>query len=146
VRRLVIGLTAALLIGAVAVPALASKPLLEQDPPVEYGHKITICHATSASVSNPAQWWEIITVDVASSGGNGINKALGHVRHIDEDYAKKNGRLDVIPEFDYGDHHFDGNSNPGSQSEWDEWSKLSEENGEAALACVGEPDGEGGAG
>jgi len=128
----------------VAVPALASKPLPEQSDPIESGHKITICHATSSAATH--QFWEVITVDVASSGGNGINKALGHVRHIDEDYAKKNGRLDVIPEFDYGDHHFDGNSDPGSQIEWDEWSALSEENGEAALACVGEPDGEGGAG
>ena len=78
-RKIGIGLTTAVLIAAFAAPAWASKPL--SAPPnsgnIESGHKITICHATSSS--NPVQYWEIITVDVASSGGR--KKIEGHVGH-----------------------------------------------------------------
>jgi hypothetical protein len=146
VRRIGIGLAAALLIGAIAAPAMASKPL--GSPPnsdnVESGHKITICHATSSS--NPVQFWEVITVDVASSGGR--NKLEGHQGHTED--ANNRGRFDVIPEFTYGPDTYIGNSNPGTGDidedgtpDWEEWQEADPENGASAVLCVGEGGGGG---
>ena len=117
-RKVSIGLAAAVLVVSMATTALASKPLDGQDPPVESGHKITICHATSSS--KPARYWRIISVDVASSGGR--NKLRGHVRHVEN--AKKDGRLDLIPEFTYGGATYAGAGDPGNSEQWDAFLAL----------------------
>ena len=132
-RRLGIGLSVVILAAALTGPALASKPLPGEEPPVDNGHKVTICHATSSS--NPKQFWEAITVDVASSGGR--HKLAGHVGHAED--ANNRGRLDVIPEFTYGGLTFDGNGDPGDWADWDEWA-ADPENEDAALACLGHGD------
>jgi hypothetical protein len=137
VPRIASGLTAAILVAAMAGPTLASKPLPGQQPPVEAGHKVTICHATSSS--HPAQFWEAISVDVASSGGR--HKLAGHVGHTAD--ANNRGRLDVIPAFTYGGIAFAGNGNGGAGDldqdgilDWDAWQAADPSNAEAALACV----------
>jgi hypothetical protein len=139
VRRLGIGLSVIILAAALTGPALASKPLPGQEPPVENGHKVTICHATSSS--NPSQFWEAISVDVASSGGR--HKLAGHVGHAED--ANNRGRLDVIPRFTYDGVTFDGNDDPGigdrdqdGVADWDEWQAADPEFAAAALACVGD--------
>jgi hypothetical protein len=95
VRRIGIGLTAALLGASLAAPAAASKPQ-SPTPGLEGGHRVTICHATSSS--NPDNYWIVITVDIASSGGR--NKFEGHYQHANEP-NKKDGRGDAIPSFAY---------------------------------------------
>jgi hypothetical protein len=136
VRRLGIGLTAALFIAAVAAPALASKPLDGGSDNIVGGHKITICHATSSAATH--QFWEAITVDVASSGG--LKKVQGHVGHTGD--PNNRGRMDVIPSFTYGLDTYSGWSDAGngdldgdSESDWAEWATL---NPEDAAACIGE--------
>jgi hypothetical protein len=124
----------ALLTVALVVPAttaLASKPL-DEAPPVEAGHKITICHATSSGQTR--NYWRIITVDVASSGGR--QKLRGHVRHTE--HAKRAGRLDVIPAFSYGGIGFAGRTDPGNDEHWAMFLALRP----AGLACLGESGGE----
>ena len=95
---------------------------------MEAGHKVTICHATSSS--NPAQYWELITVDVASSGGR--HKLEGHVGHLQK--TRKDGRLDVIPSFTYDGVPFvpDGNG-PGNGDQWADFVALQPE----AADCLG---------
>ena len=128
--RLGIGLTAALLIAGVAAPALATPPT---DPDVVGdGHKVKICHATSSS--HLVQYWEIITVDIASSGG--WNKFQGHLEHIEND--KKLGRTDVIPEFKYGTETFGPYGDSGNLTQWDEWLDATDDEG---LACLGQVGG-----
>jgi hypothetical protein len=83
-----------LLVGALAAPAAASKP--SDSPDLEGGHRVTICHATSSS--NPANFWHVITVDIASSGGR--DKLMGHLEHAREP-NKKDERGDAIPQFSY---------------------------------------------
>jgi hypothetical protein len=95
VRRIRIGLTAAVLVTALAAPAWASKPQ-DGTEGLSGGHKVTICHATSSS--NPDNYWHEITVDIASSGGR--NKLMGHLEHAN-DPNKKDGRGDAIPPFSY---------------------------------------------
>jgi hypothetical protein len=113
VKKIGYGLVSALLVASMATPASASKPLPGQGPPVERGHKVTICHATSSV--NVARYWRIITVDVASSGGR--QKLRGHVRHLEA--AKRGGRLDVIPTFTYGGDTFAPVVNgPGNAEQW----------------------------
>jgi hypothetical protein len=136
-RRIGISLTAVILAAALAWPALASKPLSGQQPPVEGGHKITICHATSSS--HPAQFWEAIRVDVASSGGR--HKLAGHVGHTAD--PNERGRMDAIPAFTYGGVTFVGASDPGigdldqdGMADWAEWQAADPSNAVAALACV----------
>ncbi len=141
VRKIGIGLTAALFIAAVAAPAIASKPLAGGSDNIVGGHKITICHATSSAATH--QFWEVITVDVASSGG--LKKLQGHVGHsafsaLSE--PNNRGRFDVIPSFTYANLSFDGASDAGSgdldgdgADDWDEWADL---NPEDAAACEGE--------
>lgn len=139
-RKIGIGLTAALFMATVAAPAIASKPLDNQASPVESGHKVTICHATSSAATH--QFWEAITVDVATTGGR--NRLNGHVGHTDE--PNNRGRLDVIPGFTYGDYDpYLGASNPGSGDldddgmlDWEEWAAL---NSEDAAACMGHGGG-----
>lgn len=111
---------------ATGTTALASKPL-DEAPPIQAGHKITICHATSSS--RPKRYWRIITVDVASSGGR--QKLRGHVHHAE--HAKKAGRLDVVPAFSYDGVGFDGRVDPGNTGHWDAFVLLKP----AALACLG---------
>jgi hypothetical protein len=94
-RRMTIGMTAAVLVAALAAPAGASKPVADTEG-LEGGHKVTICHATSSS--NPDNFWHVITVDIASSGGR--NKLRGHLEHAN-DPNKKDGRGDAIPAFTY---------------------------------------------
>lgn len=125
----------ALLTVALVVPAstaLASKPL-DEAPPVEAGHKISICHATSSS--QPRNYWRIITVDIASSGGR--QKMRGHVHH--SEHAKRAGRLDVIPAFSYGGVGFAGRTDPGNGAHWAAFVTLRP----AGLACLGDAGGEG---
>ena len=108
VRRIGIGLTAALFIAAVAAPTLASKPATPNSGLVG-DHKVTICHATSSD-TNP---WLVITVDIASSGGR--NKLIGHLEHA-KDPNKQGGRGDVIPPFSYpGFDDFLGAGDPGQE-------------------------------
>jgi hypothetical protein len=126
-----------ILAAALTGPALASKPLPGEDPPVENGHKVTICHATSSS--NPKQFWEAITVDVASSGGR--HKLAGHVGHAED--ANNRGRLDVIPEFTYDGVLFAGHSDPGNGADWAAWQAADPENAIAAGACEGDEGDEG---
>jgi hypothetical protein len=83
-----------LLVGSLAAPAAASKP--SDSPDLEGGHRVTICHATSSS--NPDNYWQVITVDIASSGGR--NKLMGHLEHAREP-NKKDGRGDAIPPYSY---------------------------------------------
>jgi hypothetical protein len=111
-----------------ATTALASQPLPDQGDPVVSGHKVTMCHATSSS--NPKEYWEVITVDVASSGGR--SKLRGHVGHTED--PKQDGRLDVIPGFTYDDISFGGATDPGND---DQWEAFLEQNREAE-ACGGD--------
>lgn len=135
-KKLSAGLAAGLLVATMATTALASKPLPDQGDPIVAGHKVSICHATSSS--NPKQYWEVITVDVASSGGR--NKLRGHVGHTEN--AKKGGRLDVIPAFTYDGVTFDGASDPGNSEQWEAFVALDPE----AEACQGGSGGGGGIG
>ena len=112
------GLVAGVFVATMATTAFASTPLLDQDEPVVSGHKVSICHATSSS--NPEQHWEVITVDVASSGGR--NKLRGHVGHTED--PKKDGRLDVIPAFTHDGIDFDGSSDPGNDAQWEAFLAL----------------------
>jgi hypothetical protein len=112
-RKIGYALMAAVLVASLAAPASASKPLPDQAPPVERGHKVTICHATSSV--KVSRFWRIITVDVASSGGR--QKLRGHVRHLED--AKRDGRMDVIPTFTYGGDTFAPVVNgPGNAEQW----------------------------
>ena len=78
-RRIGIGLTAAVLIAALAAPAWAT-------PPDSAGnHKVIVCHATS-SESNP---YVQIEVDLASAGNRGLKKIMGHYEHAMD--PNKNG-------------------------------------------------------
>ena len=101
-RKVGIGLTAALLAASLAAPAAATKPSEDTDN-LSGGHRVTICHATSSS--NPDNYWLVITVDIASSGD--FNKLMGHLEHAN-DPNKKDGRGDAIPPFSYGDWDFLG--------------------------------------
>lgn len=136
-RRIGIGVSALILAGAFASPALASKPLPGQPSPVESGHKITICHRTSSN--NPGNYWLAITVDVASSGG--LNKLEGHDGHTTS--ANNRGRLDVIPAFTYGSDSYAGASDPGNWGDWYDWINSSSDNAAAAEACSGGEEGGG---
>jgi hypothetical protein len=126
-RRSIAGLAAGVLTATMGATAFASAPLPDQDSPVESGHKVSICHATSSS--NPAQYWEVITVDVASTGGR--NKLRAHIVHTGD--PKQDGRLDVIPTFTYDGVTFDGASDPGNAEQWDAFVEASG----GAAACEG---------
>jgi hypothetical protein len=118
-RKIGYGVLSALLVASMATTASASKPLDGQSPPVEAGHKVTICHATSSATV--ARSWRIITVDVASSGGR--QKLRGHVRHLQ--HPKRDGRLDVIPSFTYGGDTFAPVVNgPGNAEQWEAFVAL----------------------
>jgi hypothetical protein len=97
-----IGFTAGFLIAVLAVPAVATEPS-DDSSGLQGGHMVTICHATSSD--DPADFWQVITVDIASSGGP--NKLNGHLEHA-SDPNKRDGRGDAIPEFSYGGQSYGG--------------------------------------
>jgi hypothetical protein len=110
VRKIGIGLTAALLIAAVAAPALAT-------PPQSDGfHKVTICHALPDSASHD---YNVITVDIASSG---YVKGGHYVAPGDNSKHAEGG--DIIPPYDYvrkdgSPFHFDGQNYGDGQVAFD---------------------------
>ncbi len=111
-RTPMVVLSTALLMMAVAAPALATKP----DP----SHKVTICHALPGSASHA---YNVITVDIASSG----YVKGGHYRVGGDVGDKHADGGDIIPPYTYRGFVFAGQN----------WG----DNGEAlnSIGC-GEPD------
>ncbi len=106
-RKILVGLSAALLLAAVAAPVAATKPLpIQEDSPATdalAGHKVTVCHATS-SLKNP---YVFVVVDIASSGG--LDKVMGHRMHVEE--LNKKGWADAISAFTYNGDFYEAQSN-----------------------------------